>query len=278
MARATMPLSDAESPKAPVRFSSTLASEWTKLVSLRSTYITLGLAVILSIAFTVLVVIVVGANWDNLSASEREDFDPITISFFGSIFSAILIVVLGVNAVASEYSSGMIRLTLTATPRRGRLLVAKLLAIGIVTLVIGFALQVAQFLITQFILGSYDVPTVKLSDTDALRVVIANGVMSPILPVIAATVAVLLRNTAAAITSVLALIFAPAIFGPLFPNWWQENVLSYVLGPATDSIAIGHLDSDEPTRLSLGGAIVVVAAWVAAFVGMAYATLVKRDA
>jgi ABC-2 type transport system permease protein len=102
--------------------------------------------------------------------------------------------------------------------------------------------------------------------------------MTPILPVIAAATAVLVRNTAAAITSVMALIFAPLIFGPLFPEWWQENVLSYLLGPATDSISIGHLDPDEPTRLGLGVAIVVVAAWVAAFIGVAYATLVKRDA
>ena len=58
----------------------TLASEWTKLVTLRSTYAILGLSILLSVAVTSLLAIIVGATWSEWSTAEREEFHPLLIS------------------------------------------------------------------------------------------------------------------------------------------------------------------------------------------------------
>jgi ABC-type transport system involved in multi-copper enzyme maturation permease subunit len=124
MTTLTSPAGERSVPFQPARFIDTLAAEWTKLTSLRSTYITLALGIGLSLAATPLIGIAFGSRWDSMSASEQADFQPAAFAMFGYLFSQIIFAVLGVLVVASEYSSGQIRLSLAATPRRGRLLFA----------------------------------------------------------------------------------------------------------------------------------------------------------
>ncbi|MGH2534684.1 MAG: ABC transporter permease subunit [Thermomicrobiales bacterium] len=265
-------------PATPARFIDTLASEWTKLTSLRSTTITLLLGAILSLGGTALIAAVIGSTWDDWGATDRAEFDPILTAFFGSIFGGILFVVLGVNAVAADYATGMMRLTLTATPRRGRVLLAKVAIVSLVTLGAGAVVTVGMFLVGQAIFESYGLSPADLGDPDTRRAIVGAALLGPVFPVIGAALAVLLRSTAGAITTVLALLFAPAIFGPLLPAWWQENVLAYLVGPATDSVVLSHLSPDERMYLDPSIALAVVAAWLVAFVGTAYLALIKRDA
>lgn len=262
---------------APAGFSATLASEWTKITSLRSTYIMVGLALVLGIGMTALITAVVGNTWSDWPANEQADFDPVLTSFFGNVFTAILLSVLGVTAVSSEYSSGMIRTTLTATPRRGRVLIAKMLIIGLLTLVIGTIATVGMFLVGQAIFSSYGIETASLGDEDAFRMVLGICLGQPLFPLIGAGLAVLLRNTAGAITTVMALIFAPSIFGPLLPSWWQENILRYLPGPASDNLARIN-DTDSMLYMGAGMAGAVVVGWIVIFIGAAHVALTRRDA
>ena len=119
-----------------VPFSATLASEWTKLTTLRSTRIVFALSVVLAVGVTVLASILVGRSWDSWSAADQADFDPALFPLVGGIFAGLLLPTLGVTAVTSEYSTGMIRLTLTATPRRGRVLLAKAAVVAALTLLV----------------------------------------------------------------------------------------------------------------------------------------------
>ena len=120
------------------RFFDTLASEWVKLTTLRSTYLTIGLGVLLSFGTTALVALAVGNSFDGggIGTAEEVVAEPIITSMVGNIFTLIVFSVFGVLASSSEYSSGMIRLTLTATPKRGRVLLAKLLLVTAATLVL----------------------------------------------------------------------------------------------------------------------------------------------
>jgi hypothetical protein len=94
---------------------------------------------------------------------------------------------------------------------------------------------------------------------------------------IGATLAFLFRSIATPITLVLAVFFAPSMFGALFPNWWQENVLSLLPSSAADSISLGHIvDSDMYLDPAVAG--VVVVAWLVVVIGAAYLTLTRRDA
>src|SRR4051794_13466833 len=99
----------------PVQFRHTLAAEWTKLATLRSTWLTLGLGMVLSIGTTALAALALGATRDDWAP----DFSPITLSMIGQIWALIICSVFGALVASREYSGGMIRLTLAATPRRG---------------------------------------------------------------------------------------------------------------------------------------------------------------
>jgi len=258
-------------------FGATLASEWTKITTLRSTYIMLGLALILGIGMTALITAVIGNTFSGWTPDQQADFDPVLTSFFGWIFVGILLSVLGVTTLASEYSSGMIRVTLTATPRRGRVLLTKVLIIGAVTFVVGTIATIGMFLVGQAIFSSYGIEAGSLGGGETLRTVLGLSIGAPIFPLIGAALAVLLRNTAGAITTVMALIFAPSIFGPLLPAWWQENVLRFLPGPASDNLALFN-DSDALLYMAPAAAAAVAVGWVILFLGAAYVVLTRRDA
>lgn len=263
---------------APTGFGATLASEWTKMTSVRSTWITIALALILSIGMTALVALVVGFTWDEWTPQDQASFDPITFSFAGWLFGLIVISVLGVNLVASEYGSGMMGLTLTATPKRGRVLAAKMLIVVAVTMVVSVVTMLGMFFAAQLILQSFDMPSVGLFDENVPRAIIGTAMLSPFFPLIGAAFGFMLRSTAGAITAVLALIWVPEIIGAFLPRWWRENVISLLPGPAADSLTLSHV-MDSPSHLdSMPLAALVVFAWMVIFIGGAYLALTRRDA
>jgi ABC-2 type transport system permease protein len=261
----------------PVGFGATLASEWTKMVSTRSTYVMLGLALVLSLAMTALLSLAIGTTWNDASPATRADFEPITFSLVGLTFGGIVMTIFGVNMVSGEYSSGMIRTTLTATPKRGRVLAAKIVLIGVVAMIISLVMTFGSLAIGRAVLGAYDIPTFSLGESDVMRVIVASTLTAPLFPLIGATFAFLFRSTATPITLVLALIFLPAMFGAVFPDWWQEHILSLLPGSAADSVMMGHL-SDSRMYLDTLPAAIVVVVWLVITIGAAYLTLTRRDA
>src|SRR5690606_6768343 len=166
---------------------------------------------------------------------------------------------------------------LTATPRRGRVLAAKALIVTVVVGVLSLAATVGMFLLGQAILGSYDMPTMALSDPDAQRAVFGIGLTGAFFPLIGLALAFLLRSTAGAITAVLGILWLPEIFGGLLPNWWRENVLSLLPGPAIDSAVISHI-ADSPMYGDPTLGAFVAAGWLVLFLGGGYLLLVRRDA
>jgi ABC-2 type transport system permease protein len=265
----------APAPPSP-GFGATFGAEWAKLGTTRWPRRNVVLGVVLGLGIAVLVAVVFGAFYDDLTAAERADFDPTGPPLAGAILPGFFLTVVGVKAVTTEYASGMIRLTLTATPRRGQVLAAKSLAVATLTWAVGAVSMAAMVVATQVILGAYDAPTIDLGDADALRALVATCLLGPVLPVIGVAVAVLCRSTAAALVSVLALSLAPSVLGML-PGWWQRNVLSLFPGPASDSLTVGHLEPSDVHLHPLAAALVVTA-WVAASLAVARAAFIRRDA
>ena len=254
-------------------FWDTLASEWAKLISLRFTQITLGLGLGISLATAAIASVAMGST----QTQWPEHLHPATFSMVGNIFALIIYSVFGVMVMAGEYSSGMIRLTLTATPRRGRVFLAKLILVGLIVLVFGLITTVGMFMITQAILGAYGMPLAGLGDADTRWLVLGLGATMPFFPVIGLAVATLLRNTAAGITTVLGLLWLPQIFGAFLPMWWRENVISLLPGSALDSLSIGRIENSPDYSDPAFGAV-IAAGWLLAFVGAAYVTFLRRDA
>ena len=221
---------------------------------------------------------IAGMTYDEWDAAGRREFEPIATALIGGILSAILFLVLGVKAATVEYGSGMIRRTLTATPRRGRVLAAKALVVGAISLVAGLVLMGGMFLVAQAIFASYGMRSASLRDADALRAVLAGAVLSPLFPVIALTLGIVLRSTAGAVIGIFALIFSPPFLGGLLPAWFAENVIRYLPGAAGDAISVGHLPGAGEDLLPAAVAAVGVVAWLAVFLGAAWAVFERRDA
>ena len=258
-------------------FGATLRSEWTKLAALRSTKIQVALAMLLGVGMSALLAFIIGMTHDDWDAAARSDFEPIGTALIGGILSTIFFLVIGVKAATGEYASGMIRLTLTATPRRGRVLAAKALVVSAVMIVLGLVLTTTMFLVAQAIFSSYGMQSASLLDGDALRVVLANGLLSPQLPVIALALGFILRSTAGAVIGVFAVIFAPPFLGGLLPAWFADHVAMYMPVAAADAVSIGHLEGAAGGLPPAPGALVAVA-WTALFLGAAWLAFERRDA
>jgi ABC-type transport system involved in multi-copper enzyme maturation permease subunit len=266
-------LKAASSSPRPPTFFNTLASEWSKLAALRSTYVMLGLGVFLSIATTALSALAIGAT----KADLPDNFDPVTISMIGTIFGLIVFSVFGVLAASREYSSGMIRLTLIATPSRGRVLFAKFVLVGLTILVAGMITTVGMFFAGQAVLGAYGLPTASLSDGDTQHMVFGLGAAMVFFPTLGLAFGVLLRSTAGGITTVMGLLWLPQVVGQLVPRWSQEHVLSLLPSNGVDSMTVGHMQNDPAYSAPAIGAV-IAASWLLAVVGAAYLAFIGRDA
>src|SRR6478672_5612530 len=108
-------------------------SEWTKLRSVRSTRWSLLVAVVGTIGVAALACAVVAHHYPQMSPSDRADFNPLDVSFVGVQLAQLAIGVLGVLVITGEYSTGMIRSTMCAVPKRLPVLWAKAAVYGLVT-------------------------------------------------------------------------------------------------------------------------------------------------
>lgn len=254
-------------------FIDTVASEWTKLATLRATHLTLGLGYLLSVATTAIGCIALGMTQDDWSP----DFSPVTTTMIGVAFGLIVYTVFGVMVVSREYASGTIRLTLTATPRRGRVFIAKLVLVGTILLATGLATTVSMFFVGQALLAAYGMPTASLSDPDAARMVLGLGVTMPFFPVLGFAFGVLFRSTAGGITTALGLLWLPQAFAQLVSDGFQKNVLIFLPNNGMDTMTSGHIQHSPAFPEPALGAV-IVATWLVAVLGAAYIAFTRRDA
>ncbi len=255
---------------------SQILAEWTKLRSTRALYIQIGLAIVLGIGFSALICLAVASNWDTLNASQQADFHTIVTSMAGTIFSDIVLTVTGVTLVSSEYTSGMIRLTMTVTPSRLRVFVAKLLVIAVITWAVGLVVVLGAFLAGQAVLSTHSgIPTANLSDGDAQRGLIALWLTTPLFPLIGAALGAILRSTASAITSTLVLIFVPSILSGLLPEWWRKHLITYLPQNARDALL--NSETHVAGYISPEAAVLAILIWIAIFGGVAAILLQRRD-
>src|ERR1700733_15830366 len=142
-------------PPAPGRagLGGAIASEFTKLRSVRSTYWTLGALFIVSVGLAVAITAGTAANMVN-NPQNKAGFDA-TQTSLGAFFEIgqLIIAVIGAMVITSEYSTGMIRTSLTAQPRRGVVYAAKAIVFTAVTLVISLVTAFVAFFTGQAMLS-----------------------------------------------------------------------------------------------------------------------------
>lgn len=250
-----------------------LRSEWTKLISLRSTAWTLLVAVALTIGLGALFAAVTNSQWDTFSAEDKATFDAIGTSLSGITFSQLAIGVLGVLLVAGEYSTGMIRASLTAVPARLPVLWGKLAVFGGVVFVVSLLSALGAFLLGQPLLGDLGV---SLSSGGASSSLLGAAAYLTLAGLMAVALGSLLRTTAAGISTFVGVFFLLPPLTQLLPSSWADNVVQYLPSNAGSALYGATMGIDNP--LSTGAALAVLCAYTAVLIAAAAWRLRSTDA
>lgn len=255
-----------------------LVAECTKLRSVRSTWVVVLAALVVSVGLSVLFSFLTEQAYQTLPADQRADFDATGTSLVGMNLGLIVIAVLGVLTTSAEYATGMIRLTLSITPSRGRVLAAKATVVGTVAFALGAAFATLAFLIGQAVLGiNPAVPTLGVGAPGVLRSLLGWGAEMAGFGLLALSFAVMMRSAAGAIATAIGLIFVPAILGAFLPVWVQTHVLAYFPASAAEQLSTAKLDPGSATYLGpLTGAGTLLT-WVAVALVVAFSLMNKRD-
>ena len=254
-----------------------LRSEWTKIRSLRSSVTALVLLVVVTIGFTALFVGLTVAQWDQVDPAQKQlyELDP-TRLILGAGFqlSQLAVCVLGVMVIANEYSSGTIRATLLAVPRRTPVLLAKAAVFAVVIFVVAEIAAVASFAIGAPILHS-EVP-VGFGDPGVINAIIGAGLYGAVLGVFAIAIGAIVRHTAGGITGIIAFVLVLAPLTQLIPGSLGDHVHAYLPTVAGQLIVAARQGPDD--LLTPWQGLGVFSLWTAALMLLAIALLKRRDA
>ncbi len=278
-----MTVLELNTPAVPVRVKPTghiaggvLASEWTKLRSVRSTYWTLFAAAVTTIGLSAIVCGVYVAQYATMTAKSRAGFDPASFSLIGGVLAQLAIAVLGVMVITGEYGSGTIHTTFAAVPQRLTVLGAKAAVFAAVTLVVTTVASFIAFFIGQGILSAKGIG-IGIADPGALRAVVGTGLYLAVLGLLALGLGTLIRKTAGSITAIFGIIFVlPVVFG-LLPSS-MSGLQKFLPTTAGQAVINSGTNARGVSSLSPWVGLGVFGLYAVAALGGAAYTLVRRDA
>jgi ABC-2 type transport system permease protein len=253
-----------------------IRSEWIKLRSLRSTWY--------SLLASVVIIVGLGTLFSALRAHRFNQeigpngrvfgFDPTLVSLRGVFLAQLAIGVLGVLVITGEYSTGMIRSSVAAVPRREPVLVAKALVFAITALVISEVSAFAAFLLGQQALASTHLQA-SLSTPHAIRAIIGAGLYLTVIGLLAVGLGFLIRSTAGAIASLFGIVLVLPLLSNALPTPYSTDVAKYL--PLNAGTQIMSTTNPDPTMLGpwAGLGITALYALIALLAGAV--VLYRRD-
>lgn len=252
-----------------------LVSEWVKLRTLRSSYIALGAAFVIVAGMGIVFAAFVASNWATAPPRFRDSFEPTEITLRGAFLGQLIIGVLGVLIVTGEYSTGMIKASLSAAPTRLPVLWAKLIVFAAVTLILTTVAAFLAFLIGQGLLSSQNIGT-TLAAPGVLRAVFGAGLYLTVIGLLGMALGWIIRHSAGAIGTLFGLLLIlPALVAAL-PTSVADRVARYL--PSTAGQQVMAVRPEEPGLLSPWAGFAVFCAWLAVAVVLAALRLTRRDA
>ena len=214
---------------------------------------------------------------------------PIERTLSGTFAALIVVIVVGTMFITTEYRRGMIRTTLAASPRRGRVLAAKAVVLGSVTFVAGLAGAAVTIPLGEWVLranGNYIFPVTSLTE---LRVVAGTAALLAVAAVLALAVGTILRGSAAAVTAVIVAIVLPYLLATAAPL--PEGVSQWLLRltpaaafaiqqslPQYPQVVAAYTALNGFYPLASWAGFAVLCAYTALALGLAVFMLRRRDA
>jgi ABC-2 type transport system permease protein len=256
-------------------FAGILRSEWIKLCTVRSTawsyavivVIALGMAAIMSLSLNL-------GGGGALPAAAQATF-VVQASTFGIFFGQLVVAVLGVLVVSGEYSTGMIKSTLTAVPRRLPALWAKAAVLFAATFVIGAVATNGSFLVAAPILAGKGLHA-SLFDGAVFVPLLVGALYLALVAVFALGVGAILRNSAGGIAATLGILLLLPIVLSMIPATWANDLQPYLI--STAGVGIMGLSGPGQAVLDPWQDLLIVLAWLAVSLTGAAVLLKRRDA
>ena len=250
-------------------------SEWAKLWSLRSTWVTVSLGLLVLLAFGT-----IAALQYNSMIESGAELDPewagastLTLALFGVPFAMIALGVLGVLTASGEYTTGLIRSTLAAVPTRLPVLWAKAAVYGALAFLVGTVGAFAVFLIAGGVLSDTSI-AMSISDPGVVRSLLGVGAYLGLVGMAGVALGALLRSTAGGISALVGTFMLVPGLMSLLPESWQEDITRYLPSNAGESIfALQH----DAGTLTAGAGLVVLAGWTALALGGAAYRMRRSD-
>jgi ABC-2 type transport system permease protein len=257
----------------------TLRSELTKIRSVRSTYWTLAVLVLAGLAWAVADCAGTAAHWAQTPAVVRAGFDPTQASIVGvALLGQLVIAVLGTLVITSEYSTGMIRTSLTVMPRRPVLFGAKAVTFAGISLVLGFGASFASFFLGQRLLASTH-QGATLDQPEVLRAVVAGALFVALCGLFAFGLGAILRSTAGGITAAFGLLFLVPQLAKALPSDWYADVVRWLPGGDVVPVITSTVGLNNPPHMfSAWGELAVFAGYAVILLAVGAVAFSRRDA
>ncbi|CAM5580866.1 ABC transporter OS=Streptomyces fumanus OX=67302 GN=GCM10018772_51540 PE=4 SV=1 [Streptomyces fumanus] len=248
-----------------------VASEWTKMRSVRSTMWTLGVFVLLVVGIGVLAGAVVGSTTADMSGS-----NPLELGFFGLLLGSMCLITLGVLTTASEYGTGMVRTTMTACPSRGRVLAAKAVVFFLVAFVVTLVSTTLTAVVQVALLEGSGAESP--GGEDWLKATVGVSLYLALPGLASLAVGSIIRHSAGAITIMIGVLLAPLVIALfMFTDSLkdvQQALFEYSIPNQLSIFYANSLSDSGPSGWDPLWMVLVVTA--VAF-GLAYALLERRD-
>ena len=254
-----------------------VAAEWTKARTLASTGWLLLAAVILTVTVSAAVAGAVTCPAGNCAE------DPAKISLTGIYLGQAVVAIMAVLMISGEYSTGMIRVTLAAIPRRAAVLVAKAVVLTGLVLAAGVVAVLASVLAGHLILTGHGIdpahgyPSLSLASASVLRAAVGSDLYLALIALLSLGIATAVRDSASAVGVVLGLLYLFPIVGAV-RGGSHLGRLSQQVGPMTAGLAIQATTGLRDLPVSPWAGLGVLAAWAAAALLAGGLLLRLRDA
>ncbi|TFD30304.1 ABC transporter permease subunit [Cryobacterium cryoconiti] len=256
-------------------FVGVLRSEWIKLWSLRSTVWSFALVIVVSVGMALLIALASRLDQSGVAIPpEAQVGYVVTASTVGIFFAQMIVAVLGVMSVTGEYSTGMIKSSLTAVPKRLPMLAAKGVVVFVATYLVGLGSILAAYLMASLVLAQSDI-SAGLAEPDMLRGLFAGPLFLALIAVFALGMGTVFRSTAGGIATVLGILLVLPIVLGLIPAEWATSASPYLIGNAGPEIVASSGFSEVKEGWQN---LLIVLGWVAVSSVLAALLLKRRDA
>ena len=254
-----------------------IRSEWIKLRTVRSTVWSYAIIVAVSLGLALLLSSVSDFG-TNAVPEDQQNVILLQASTFGIYFGQLIVAVLGVLVISGEYSTGMIRSTLTAVPKRIPALAAKALVLFIATFVIGLISTFGAFLVASPILASHGIEA-DLSDGKLFADLVLASLYLALTAVFSLGLGTVLRSSAGGIAAALGTILLLPTILQLIASFtqaqWAVDLMPYLFSNAGTGMFMESLD---PAGFEQWQNTLVVVVWTAVSLAAGALLLKRRDA